>query len=62
MKKKSRPSTMTQFYHTQGSRRPKVIEERLALIEKAIQHQDAKLFTHSQERAPASLRSSSPSL
>jgi transposase len=51
---KARPSTITQFYYKQGSRRPKVIEQRLQLIDKAIpictdpgQLETAQLLIHS---------------
>lgn len=33
---KAKPSTITQFYYKHSSRRPKVIEERLAIIENSI--------------------------
>jgi transposase len=33
---KARPSTLTQFYYKQGSRRPKPIEKRLAIIRDAV--------------------------
>lgn len=34
--KKARPSTITQFYYTHGSRRPKPIQDRIALIQRAV--------------------------
>lgn len=34
--RKARPTTITQFYHKHASRRPKVIEERLKLIEHSV--------------------------
>lgn len=34
--RKARPTTITQFYYKQGSRRPKVIEKRLQIIRNAV--------------------------